>query len=79
MRLANYLPTRTFELTVHTTDLATVLGVPPEVPTMAAVQTLHLVADLPIAHGLTGVESAWRSLWPVCFVGLVLVGRTDRA
>jgi len=54
MRLADYLPTRTFELAVHTTDLATALGLPPEVPTTAAAQALHLVADLALAGRLAG-------------------------
>ena len=54
MRLADYLPTRTFELAVHTTDLATALGMPAEVPRTAGTQVLHLLADLAVAHGLTG-------------------------
>ena len=36
MRLADYLPTRTFELAVHTADLATALGLPLDVPEAAA-------------------------------------------
>ncbi len=54
MRLGDYLPTRTFELAVHTTDLATALGLPPEVPATAAAQALHAVADLAVADGLAG-------------------------
>jgi uncharacterized protein (TIGR03083 family) len=54
MRLADYLPTRTFELTVHTADLATALGLPPEVPAAAAAHALHLVADLAVAGGRAG-------------------------
>ena len=54
MRLADYLPTRTFELAVHTADLAAALGVPPEVPATAAEQAFHLVADLALADGLAG-------------------------
>lgn len=54
MRLADYLPTRTFELAVHTADLAAALDVPPEVPATAAAQALHLVADLAIGDGLAG-------------------------
>ncbi len=54
MRLADYLPTRTFELAVHTADLATALGLPPEVPATAAAQALQLVADLAVADGLAG-------------------------
>jgi hypothetical protein len=52
MRLGDYLPTRTFELAVHTVDLAAALGVPAEVPAGAAAQALHLVADLAVANGL---------------------------
>ncbi|MFC8616124.1 maleylpyruvate isomerase N-terminal domain-containing protein [Micromonospora purpureochromogenes] len=54
MRLADYLPTRTFELAVHTADLATALGVPPEVPATAAAQALRIVAELAVGHGLAG-------------------------
>jgi uncharacterized protein (TIGR03083 family) len=54
MRLADYLPTRTFELAVHTADLATALGVPPDVPTTAAAQALDLVAQLAVAEGSAG-------------------------
>jgi uncharacterized protein (TIGR03083 family) len=54
MRLSDYLPTRTFELAVHTADLATVLGVPLDVPATAAAQALSIVADLAVADGLVG-------------------------
>jgi hypothetical protein len=54
MRLGDYLPTRTFELAVHTADLATTLGVPLDVPATAAVQALHIVADLALTGGLAG-------------------------
>jgi hypothetical protein len=54
MRLADYLPTRTFELAVHTADLAIVLGMPPDVPATAAAQALGIVADLALAGGLAG-------------------------
>jgi uncharacterized protein (TIGR03083 family) len=54
MRLADYLPTRTFELAVHTADLATALGLPLDVPATAAGQALHLVADLAVADHLSG-------------------------
>jgi uncharacterized protein (TIGR03083 family) len=54
MRLADYLPTRTFELTVHTADLTTALGIPLTVPATAAAQALHLVTDLAVAEGLAG-------------------------
>ncbi len=54
MRLADYLPTRTFELAVHTADLATALGVPPDVPVSAASQALDIVAGLAVTDGLAG-------------------------
>jgi uncharacterized protein (TIGR03083 family) len=54
MRLGDYLPTRTFELAVHTADLATALGVAPEVPATAATQALHVIAELAVADGLAG-------------------------
>lgn len=54
MRLADYLPTRTFELAVHTADLATALGEPLEVPETAAAQALQVVAQLAVADGLAG-------------------------
>ena len=54
MRLADYLPTRTFELAVHTADVATALGVPLDVPVTAAAQAFHIVADLALTSGLAG-------------------------
>jgi hypothetical protein len=54
MRLADYLPTRTFELVVHTADLATALEAPLDVPATAAAQALRLVADLAVSDGLAG-------------------------
>jgi uncharacterized protein (TIGR03083 family) len=54
MRLGDYLPTRTFELVVHTADLATALGVPLDVPATAAAQALAVVTDLAVAEGLAG-------------------------
>lgn len=54
MRLTDYLPTRTFELAVHTSDLATALGAPPDVPATAAVQALQVVADLAVTDGVAG-------------------------
>lgn len=54
MQLGDYLPTRTFELAVHTADLATALGVRPDVPATAAAQALHVIADLAVADGLAG-------------------------
>jgi uncharacterized protein (TIGR03083 family) len=54
MRLGDYLPTRTFELAVHTADLARALDLPLDVPATAALQALGLVADLAVAGGLAG-------------------------
>ena len=54
MRLADYLPTRTFELAVHTADLATALAIPPDVPPRPAAQALSIVGELAAAGGLTG-------------------------
>ena len=55
MRLQDYLPTRTFELAVHTSDLASALGVlPPEVPATAAAQALAVVAGLAVTEGHAG-------------------------
>lgn len=54
MRLSDYLPTRTFELAVHTADLATALGEPPDVPAPAAAQALRLVIDLAVGGGVAG-------------------------
>ncbi|GAA1497601.1 maleylpyruvate isomerase N-terminal domain-containing protein [Paeniglutamicibacter kerguelensis] len=52
MWLRDYLPTRTFELAIHTADLAKALGLPADVPDTAATQALGVVADLAIAGGL---------------------------
>lgn len=52
MTLADYLPTRTFELAIHTSDLAVALDIPTEVPATAAAQALQIVADLAVADGL---------------------------
>lgn len=54
MRLADYLPTRTFELAVHSTDLASALGIPPDVPAGAATQALHVITAVAVADGRAG-------------------------
>lgn len=46
MRLIDYLPTRVFELTVHTLDIAAAISVPVTPPEGAAALTLRIVADL---------------------------------
>ena len=54
MRLADYLPTRTFELVVHTADLAAALDLPADVPPVPAAEALALVAELAVAGDLAG-------------------------
>jgi uncharacterized protein (TIGR03083 family) len=54
MRLSDYLPTRTFELVVHTADLAAAIGVPAEVPPVPAAQALDLVSRLAVTQDLAG-------------------------
>lgn len=54
MRLADYLPTRIIELTVHTCDLATALGEQFEVPQAAGVESLSLVGELAARAGRAG-------------------------
>jgi uncharacterized protein (TIGR03083 family) len=51
MRITNYLPTRVFELVVHSADLAVALGIPAEPPPGPAALALGLVSDLAIAGG----------------------------
>jgi hypothetical protein len=60
MQLSDYLPTCTFELAVHTADLATVIGVPPDVPATAAAQALTIITDLAVKDGLAGGSSRRR-------------------
>ena len=54
MRLADYLPTRTFELVVHSLDLARALGEPLDVAALPAAHALALVAELAVAGGQAG-------------------------
>jgi uncharacterized protein (TIGR03083 family) len=54
MRLSDYLPTRTFELTVHTADLAVALGIATDPPPTAARVALGIVTDLAVEEGLAG-------------------------
>jgi uncharacterized protein (TIGR03083 family) len=55
MRISDYLPTRVFELVVHTADLAAALGVATEPPPGPAALALGLVSDLAIAGGQAGI------------------------
>jgi uncharacterized protein (TIGR03083 family) len=51
IRLQDYLPTRTFELTVHTLDLCAALGLVPQVPPAPARSALGVVGALATAGG----------------------------
>jgi uncharacterized protein (TIGR03083 family) len=51
MTLIAYLPTRVFELAIHTLDLATALGVAGSLPEAAAAVTLDLVTALARRRG----------------------------
>jgi uncharacterized protein (TIGR03083 family) len=46
MRLIDYLPSRIFELAVHTLDIAAALALPIALPETTASVALHLLADL---------------------------------
>ncbi|HEY0239595.1 MAG TPA: maleylpyruvate isomerase N-terminal domain-containing protein [Friedmanniella sp.] len=71
MRVADYLPTRTFELVVHGLDLAAALGLDPEVPTAALREAAGLAMQVALDRGrgadllltLTG-----RADWPADLV-----------
>lgn len=52
MRIAEYLPTRTCELVVHSLDLIHATGATARVPTRAVRQTTHLLVGLGEALGL---------------------------
>ena len=54
MRLEDYLPTRVFELAVHTADLAVVLDVPLDIPPTAGTQVLNIIAELAVTDGVAG-------------------------
>jgi hypothetical protein len=51
MLLDAYLPTRIFELTVHTLDIAGAIGARVEPPTEALSLALHLAADMAVHTG----------------------------
>jgi uncharacterized protein (TIGR03083 family) len=51
MRLMDYLPTRIFELTIHTLDLGAALGKDLKPPAAPMGITLHLLADLALSSG----------------------------
>lgn len=54
MRLADYLPTRTFELVVHTLDLAAALDLPAAPPPSAARAAARVLADVAVDAGRAG-------------------------
>ncbi len=73
MRLRDYLPTRTFELAVHTSDLCLALGAPIDIPDTAAMQALTVVSDLAVAGGLAGpllLAATGRTALPTAFTVL---------
>ena len=51
MRLVDYLPTRVFELTIHTLDIASAIGKEVEPPPAAMEITLYLMADQALRLG----------------------------
>lgn len=51
MRLIDYLPTRVFELTIHTLDIAAAIGRDVEPPQSAMKMTLYLLADRALRLG----------------------------
>lgn len=54
MRLVDYLPTRTFELAVHTADVAAAIGAPLDVPAGAAREALAVAGELAVEAGRAG-------------------------
>ena len=71
MRLASYLPTRTFELVIHGADVAAALGLDPDVPPAALREAAGLATQVVLDQGrgqdllltLTG-----RADWPADLV-----------
>ncbi|MDP9461967.1 MAG: maleylpyruvate isomerase N-terminal domain-containing protein [Actinomycetota bacterium] len=70
MRLGDYLPTRTFELTVHTCDLAAALGQPLDVQPAAAVNSLTLLGELAARAGPLLLAGTGRGGLPDRFTAL---------
>jgi uncharacterized protein (TIGR03083 family) len=52
MRVSDYLPTRTFELTVHSLDVARAVGLPFEPPHRALAESLAVAAESAAEQGL---------------------------
>jgi hypothetical protein len=53
MRLIDYLPTRVFELSIHTLDIAAALSAEVSIPLTAARVTLQLIVELALQPGKT--------------------------
>ena len=51
MRLIDYLPTRTFELIIHTMDLAKAIGVEAEPPENGLAATVEIIGQLAVYRG----------------------------
>ena len=51
MRLSDYLPTRTFELVVHTLDIADALGQEVTIPAAPLADTIRLATELAVQQG----------------------------
>ena len=51
MRLIDYLPTRTFELIIHTMDLTKALGMESNPPKRGMESTLQIVGQLALHRG----------------------------
>mgnify|MGYP003309872599 FL=1 len=51
MRLIDYLPTRTFELIIHTMDLAKAVGVDAKPPEKGMTATLEILGQIALYRG----------------------------
>lgn len=51
IRLSEYLQTRTFELVVHSLDLAAAIGADPDIPDAPLCTAAHLACDIALASG----------------------------
>jgi len=70
MRLIDYLPSRIFELTVHTLDLAAALPVMVTLPETVAAVALHLLADMALQPDKAAallLAATGRRAWPAGF------------
>ena len=51
MHVDAYLPTRVFELAVHSLDIAAAIDVPPSLPAAVLGDALHLAAEIALLRG----------------------------